>query len=121
MPALSAPRSGARRPVARGAGGARPAGSTRSLFPSPGEERRVDFITFVAAKLNATPAEVATARDAARAMRAKLDGLKAAPARTAAAPRRSDGRLPFPPFDAPTPAVAPADAAADRRYTRTAA
>ncbi|MFH5804060.1 hypothetical protein [Alienimonas sp. DA493] len=119
MPALSAPRSGVCRSVDRGPATAR---SPRSLFWTPGERRRVDFVAFVAAKLNATPAEIAAARDAGRAMRAKLDGLSAAPAaRPTSAPRRHDGRLPFPPFDPPTPAAAPADAVADRRYTRTAA
>ncbi|NNJ25934.1 hypothetical protein [Alienimonas chondri] len=85
---------------------------------SLGSGRRIDFIAFMAAKLNATPAEVAAAQAAAQAMRAKLDGFASVPQ---AAPRRHDGRLPFPPFDTPTPAAAPADAVTDRRYTRTAA
>jgi len=86
--------------------------------------RQVDFIAFVAAKLNATPLEIAAAQEAARAMRTKMDGLSAGRTGGVGDPRlirRHDGRLPFPPFDAPTPAAAPADAATDRRYTRTAA
>ena len=124
MPAAPAVRPSARA-AARSTGG-RLSAIARPPVAAPGprrSQRQIDFVAFVAAKLKATPQEIAAARDAGRAMRAKLDGLAAASAaaRTAPPARRADGLLPFPPDDVPTPAVAPADAAADRRYTRTAA
>ncbi len=119
--------SGARRPVGRLSAIARPADvaarPTGVIGRTAGSTRQVDFVAFVAAKLKATPGEIAAARNASVAMRAKLDGLAAGrsvPARRGAAPQRADGLLPFPPFDGPTPAASPADAAANRRYTRTA-
>jgi hypothetical protein len=82
----------------------------------------MDFIALVAARLKATPDEVAAARAAAAATRERLDRLAAETRRSrGAADRPASGLLPFPPFDGPTPAAAPADGASERRYTRTAA
>ena len=103
---------------------ARPA-ARRAAVPRPTDRsgRRVDFVALTAARIGATPAELAAARAAGRATRARLDRLAG---RVAAEPAPVPGMLPFPPFEAPAVASAPAsarptDAAAVRRYTRTAA
>ena len=102
---------------------ARPGLGTKARLTSiprpPGAERHVDFVAYAAVRLRATTAEVAAAREAGRAMRAKLDRLAAKPAATAAVPPARPGFLPFPP-DEVTPAR-PADAATRGRYTRVAA
>ena len=134
-PALGRPlldRTGERRPIARPAAGPRLASRARltSIPRPPGAERHVDFVAYAAVRLGATAAEVADARAAGRAMRAKLDALRggsAAPAPAKSAVRPAPGLLPFPADDfpagdAPTPArPAPADSPRARRYTRGAA
>ena len=126
-PRPAAPRTGAKRPAAR------PGLATKARLTSlpcpPGAERHVDFVAYAAVRLRATTAEVAAAREAGRAMRAKLDRLAARPTATPtaatpavvrpAAPIHRPGFLPFPP-DELTPAR-PADAAPRGRYTRVAA
>ena len=101
----------------------RPGLATRARLTSiprpPGSERHVDFVAYAAVRLRATTAEVAAAREAGRAMRAKLDRLAAKPASTVSAEAVRPGFLPFPP-DELTPAR-PADAAPRGRYTRVAA
>ena len=119
-PRPAAPRTGAKRPAAR------PGLATKARLTSlpcpPGSERHVDFVAYAAVRLRATTSEVAAAREAGRAMRAKLDRLAAERASAAAVPAspiHRPGFLPFPPDDL-TPAR-PADAAPRDRYTRVAA
>ena len=135
MPAAPATRPSA---VARPAKGrltaiARPAAAPRERSR---DGRRIDFVAYLAAKLNARPEEIAAARAAAEAMRvkqARLKQVRLAEARSRRVAPALTGLLPFPPFDAepavgessadgPSPAARrPADAAPHGRYTRTAA
>ena len=126
-----------RRPAPPGPAASRLAGRSRlTAIPRPPgtEERKVDFVALTAMRLRATKEEVAAGRAAGRAMRAKLDALRAGrSAPPTSRPSRAAGLLPFPADDLPadrlpadraierpTPAR-PADARPARRYTRGAA
>ena len=135
MPAAPATRLSA---VARPAKGRLTAIDRPAAAPRGGSRdgRRIDFVTYMATKLNARPEEVAAARAAAEAMRvkqARLKQVRLAEARARRVAPASNGLLPFPAFetepavgessaDGPSPAARrPADAAPHGRYTRTAA